>query len=478
MSFPSVGTSCSGCGVVAGGGLCQSGEIPMPSKSVALVLLAAAGITAPASLAQTFSYQGLIELNGQPVNGTLDLRFGIWDAATGGTRFSNGTINRFDMPVADGLVETDLTFGNPSPWDANEPRWLEIEVRDGDSTGAYVTLPRQPLQAAPFALNTRGIEVDRTGEVVTIKGDDTISSNQAVLRLDSGFGAFANYSAIDLLDRGESKWGIGKSNIDNAFYIGANGSLSTFSILNETELVGIGTSSPSSKLDVRGDVSVRSPNSSDGAVLNLDAGSSGFSGINLFSDTNDGWSIGNNASNDFAIGRRFDIPTLFMKGDTGRIGIGTASPSSALDVNGIVTIRGGADIVEGFESACGTAWDPGTVLSIDPDNPGQLMCSADAYDNKVAGVVSGAGGIQPGIKLGQDGVLDGSIPVAMTGRVYVKASAENGPIRPGDLLTTASIPGHAMRVTDSDRGNGAIIGKAMGELESGEGLVLVLVNLQ
>jgi hypothetical protein len=57
-------------------------------------------------------------------------------------------------------------------------------------------------------------------------------------------------------------------------------------------------------------------------------------------------------------------------------------------------------------------------------------------------------------------------------------TAANGPIRPGDLLTTSAIPGHAMRVDDPARAQGAILGKAMGALERGEGLVLVLVGLQ
>jgi hypothetical protein len=35
-----------------------------------------------------------------------------------------------------------------------------------------------------------------------------------------------------------------------------------------------------------------------------------------------------------------------------------------------------------------------------------------------------------------------------------------------------------MKATDRDRRHGAVIGKAMTGLESGEGLVLVLVNLQ
>jgi hypothetical protein len=58
------------------------------------------------------------------------------------------------------------------------------------------------------------------------------------------------------------------------------------------------------------------------------------------------------------------------------------------------------------------------------------------------------------------------------------ADAGTGPIEPGDLLTTSDTPGHAMRVVDHDRANGAILGKAMTSLDEGRGLVLVLVSLQ
>ena len=124
--------------------------------------------------------------------------------------------------------------------------------------------------------------------------------------------------------------------------------------------------------------------------------------------------------------------------------------------------------------------EPGTVVIIDAENPGALARSVEAYDAKVAGIVSGANGIRHGLRLGQDGVLDGDVLLAMTGRVYAKCSTENGPIRPGDLLTTADLDGHAMRATDRHRSHGAVIGKAMTGLdaEAGTGMVLVLVNLQ
>jgi hypothetical protein len=98
----------------------------------------------------------------------------------------------------------------------------------------------------------------------------------------------------------------------------------------------------------------------------------------------------------------------------------------------------------------------------------------------VAGVVAGAGGIEPGLLLAQRGtaLVDGEHPVALSGRVYAKADTSGGPIRPGDLLTTSERPGHAMRAADRERAGGAVLGKAMTALDEGTGLVLVLVNLQ
>src|SRR5262249_42370194 len=102
------------------------------------------------------------------------------------------------------------------------------------------------------------------------------------------------------------------------------------------------------------------------------------------------------------------------------------------------------------------------VVAIDAENPGKLVVSTQAYDRRVAGILSGAGGVQPGMMMGQSGTrADGDHPVALTGRVYVWADASNGPITPGDLLTTSNVPGHAMKVTDYSKAPGATIGKAM-----------------
>jgi hypothetical protein len=164
------------------------------------------------------------------------------------------------------------------------------------------------------------------------------------------------------------------------------------------------------------------------------------------------------------------------------VGIGTISPAYTLDVNGTtrthsIVITGGSDLAEPFKM--GDAELPkGSVVVIDKEHPGELKLSSRAYDKAVAGIVSGANGINPGIALHQEGALDGGQNVALSGRVYVQADAANGAIEPGDLLTTSEIPGHAMKVTDPARAQGAIIGKAMTALAQGRGMVLTLVTLQ
>ncbi len=158
-----------------------------------------------------------------------------------------------------------------------------------------------------------------------------------------------------------------------------------------------------------------------------------------------------------------------------------------------------ADFAEMITVSTGAASaEPGDVLVIDPQRSRSVVVSEQASSTLVAGIYS----TQPGFvgsERAWDRVADpgtdaagrgepfvykradmaaefDEVPVAMIGIVPCKVSAQNGPIRPGDLLVTAFEPGHAMR-HDNPRA-GTILGKALGSLDHGTGVIRVLVTLQ
>jgi hypothetical protein len=155
--------------------------------------------------------------------------------------------------------------------------------------------------------------------------------------------------------------------------------------------------------------------------------------------------------------------------------IGKVRIEGDVEVTGDVILLGGNDCAEHFQIS-GAAPDVGSVMCIDID--GTLTPSQRAYDKKVAGVVSGAGSFRPGLVLGKPNQGSKSSVIALIGRVYCQADATSAPIEIGDLLTTADIEGHAMKAQDPQRAFGAVIGKAMGALPSGRGLIPVLIALQ
>jgi hypothetical protein len=136
----------------------------------------------------------------------------------------------------------------------------------------------------------------------------------------------------------------------------------------------------------------------------------------------------------------------------------------------------GADCAEQFEVVEPETIEPGTVLVIDDDS--RLRPCELPYDRKVAGVVSGANGFSPGIVMDDSLAPDKRLPVALNGKVYCKVDAGFSPIEVGDLLTTSPVEGHAMKAADQSKAFGAVIGKALGSLDTGCGLIPVLVSLQ
>jgi hypothetical protein len=136
----------------------------------------------------------------------------------------------------------------------------------------------------------------------------------------------------------------------------------------------------------------------------------------------------------------------------------------------------GADCAEEF-GVIGPEVEPGCVMIIAEDQT--LRQSEAAYDTRVAGVLAGGGDYQPGIVL--DRCQDTSRrrnQLSLMGKVFCKVDAQYSPVRVGDMLTTSPTPGHAMAVREPHRAFGAVIGKALRPLDSGLGMIPILIALQ
>jgi len=153
-----------------------------------LITVATPEALSAASLGTAITYQGVLTDGGAPVNGTVDLRFGLFADPTGGTPLETSTVD--DLAVSEGRVTAVLDFGDE--WEGNA-RWLEVEVREGASTGAYTVLAeRQELLATPMGLYATDAEFATTA--------DHASTTVVAATLDGHdgdfFRAFANLTGV------------------------------------------------------------------------------------------------------------------------------------------------------------------------------------------------------------------------------------------------------------------------------------------
>jgi hypothetical protein len=171
-----------------------------------------------------------------------------------------------------------------------------------------------------------------------------------------------------------------------------------------------------------------------------------------------------------------------INGETAEVKIGSAGLEGDLvvrDVAGVDRIRlngatgdielMGADLAEEFASA--VALEAGTVVvAIGPD---EVDAAREDADRRVVGVVSGAGDFRSALRLAARPGED-RVPIALVGRVHCKAVADEDPITFGDLLVTSAVEGHVRRAPDEPRA-GTVLGKALGTLDSGRGMIPVLL---
>ncbi|MFQ3610856.1 MAG: hypothetical protein SNJ72_05090 [Fimbriimonadales bacterium] len=477
--------------------------------------------------AQSFTYQGFLRQGGLPANGSFNMTFQLYDVPSGGTAL--GTVTLSSVSVNNGLFTVELNFPQPV-WNGGL-RYLEIQV------GSTTLTPRVKLNPTPYAATLRLFDSGTTNPdrmVITHSpaftdwglqyrdpddsfhflgagtsrvriglGDGRVgigtTSPSATLDVNgttrtAGFqlptGAVAGHvltsdgsgnGTWQALPAGASAWAVSGTNIHNT----------------NTGNVGVGTSAPTERLHVvgnqrlDGNLRILSPNNTiqfgatSGAnspmIRMFDSGTSNANRMVIaHSPSFSNWGLQYRDSDDsFHFLGDGTTQVRIGLGD-GRVGIGTATPATTLDVNGTTRTKvleiTGADLAEKFPTS--ETVQPGMVVEIDPENQGKLRLARGAYSKRVAGIVAGANGMPTGVVLGNLPESEGHVPIAMNGRVWVYADATEQAIEPGDLLTTAERPGYAMAVSNASQAHGAILGKAMTALKKGEtGFVLVLVNL-
>lgn len=223
--------------------------------------------------------------------------------------------------------------------------------------------------------------------------------------------------------------------------------------------------------------------------VNIDVGDRGSSGGITVRDEDDAAVIslngrtglltlgtGKGAAGQLMLRSNSNGPVILVSGKDGRITFLDRQLKQTLVIDGL---RGdieliGADCAEDFDM--GEQAEPGSVLTV--DDHGLLAPCRQAYDRRVLGVASGAGGYRPGLRLDRRGRDDNRQPVALIGKAYCFVDADDAPVTVGDLLTTSNIEGHAMRAGDAQRAFGAVLGKSLASLDRGRGLLPVLVALQ
>ena len=339
--------------------------------------------------------------------------------------------------------------------------------------------------------NTLEVVTSGSNAGITVNSNNA-SLNQAGLKLIAGNGATSRASRIDFLNAPASastpRWTLindyNQNGTNDLSLVNAAGTYSVLTVL-QNGYVGIGTAGPGYKLDVAGNASVESGyvkmgngyavGTRSGSNYRIEAGSNSGCIVSILSTAgNNGWycTIGVISFAVAFTATPYMSATAHETGTTGAAGsyVGVYSSSNTgfiLQVTSFwnnrpttpvdwiaygPTTATNFDLAESYKTKDQTI-SSGDVVCVDPNNNSNIIKCQNPYDPTAIGIVS----TNPGLIVGDD-LQANSRLVGLQGRVPVKVTLENGPIKRGDPLTpSATKPGYAMKATKA----GQIIGKAL-----------------
>lgn len=466
----------------------------------------------------TISYPGrLTDDAGDPVaDGAYDFTFSLYTAETGGELLWSEV--QEDVTVRDGVFNVMLGSASALPSEAlgQDDYWLAVGVRGPDEDSFTALAPRQTLSTAAPALpvgptssssNGMACPHDHFGEIWA----GTSGQGLQITTSDPGMSAFVasigpKHAAGNNAVYGETATGNGvhgRSNIGGKAGVYGYNSADGYGVSAMSEnghslyVPGAGGSG----VYVEG-AAVHGVHVAGAGAHGVDVAAAGGSGVQVYSAGGVGvrvWSAGMdgvavesaNWNGVYVASSGVDAIRVQTAGQDGLRfynGMGRdyirAGSDADLDFrvenDGTVRADGGfhtgADFAELMTTEDDpTSYEPGDVLVISLEADRSARLSSEPYSTLVLGIYS----TDPGV-VGSPDPMDEDqsekVPVAVVGIVPCKVSAENGPIRRGDLLVTASTAGHAMRAEEPRPGT--ILGKALEPLETGTGVVDVLVTLQ
>lgn len=422
----------------------------MNRSSRVWMMLAAAfalalGSAAPASAQSNYiPVQGrLTNAAGTPLDGTFDLTFRLYDVYSGGTPLCEHVVS---TGVADGLFSTYFQ-GTDCNVDGRT-LYLGLEVNaDGEMT------PRLYVDNAIYAWGLRPGSVMEGSYGQALLHIENAAATGRALRAYATSTSGANYGIVGAASSPDGIAGYFYNNADGvALRASVTGASGKDAIEGESE-TGDGVSGIGNGTAGRG---VYAGHNGAGIALAANSNSTGVLYPTLYL-------VQGNADGNFVVGAATYWGTRYFRIDrTGKGFFNGGTQSSGADFAEQLAVNGESGTLA-----------PGDVLVISADADRAVEKSAAPFSTSVIGVYS----TRPGMLAGApdtDGPLAG-VPVAITGIVPCKVSAENGPIRRGDLLVTAATPGHAMRAGLAPPA-GTVLGKAMQPLAVGTGVVEILVS--